>query len=217
MKAENTVPVQCPICKHLYDAPAVRVVDVCRDEELKRKLESGELFRFDCPDCGNRMRLGYSFMYQDSDIREYIYLSKENPMDDGCSADQIVRNAMFMAEGKTDDAILRIVYSEKDLREKIRIFENGLDDRIVELCKGITISQFPATEELFVTDIRYDNIGGQELFVLTCSDGTEQYALNFAEIYGQILGEYESILPPLRDNIFSCIDLEYAAAFLRGL
>lgn len=217
MKAENTVPVHCPICKHLHDAPATRVVDVGRDEKLKRKLESGELFRFDCPDCGYRMRLGYSFMYQDSGIREYIYLSQENPADDGCTVDQIIRNASGMAEGKTEDAILRIVYSEKDLLEKIRIFENGLDDRIVELCKGIALSQFPATEELFVTDIRYNNIGGQELFALSCSDGSEQYVLNFAEVYEQILGEYGSMLPPLRGNLFSCIDLEYAASFLRGL
>ena len=217
MGAENSVSVYCPICKHEHQVPTVCVVDVSRDGELKRKYEDGELFRFDCPDCGYRMKLGYSYMYQDSGIREFIYLSQEQPMEDGYMMDQIIKNATAMVEGKMEDSILRIVFSENDLQEKVRIFENGLDDRIIELCKGITLSQFPATEELFVTDIHYDVVGGKELLKLICSDGTEEYALNFPEMYGQMFEEYSHLLPPLRGNVFSCIDLEYAASFLREL
>lgn len=217
MGAENHVSVYCPICKHKHQVPAIRVVDVSADEEVKKKFVSGSLFQFDCSDCGNQMKLGYSFMYQDSAIREFIYLSREQPTQSGCTMDQIAKNAMSLAEGKREDALLRIVFSEKDLHEKIRIFENGLDDRIVEFCKGITLSQFPATEELFVTDIHYDNIGGQELLKLTCSDETEQYALNFAQLYDQMFVEYAHMLPPLRGSVFTCVDLEYAASFLRGL
>lgn len=215
MGAENSVSVYCPICKHTHQVQAVRVVDVSRDEKLKKKYESGELFRFDCPDCGYRMELGYSYMYQDSDIREFIYLSQEQPSEGGYTMEQIGKNAAAMAEGKMENSLLRIVFSENDLREKIKIFENGLDDRIVELCKGIALSQFPATEEYFVTDIRYDVVGGKELLKLTCSDGAEEYALNFPEMYGQMFEEYGHMLPPLRGNLFSCIDLEYAASFLR--
>ena len=215
MGAENSVSVHCPICKHKHQVPAVRVVDVSRDGELRKRYESGELFQFDCPDCGYRMKLGYSYMYQDPGIREFIYLSREQPAEDGYMMDQVVKNATAMAGGKKEDSILRIVFSESDLQEKIKIFENGLDDRIVELCKGIALSQFPATEEFFVTGIHYDVVGGKELLKLTCSDGTEEYALNFPEMYGQMFEEYSHMLPPLRGNIFSCIDLEYAASFLR--
>lgn len=217
MGAGTGVIVHCPICKHDHEALTPRIVNVCKDDELKRKFEKGEQFHYQCPDCGYNMILEYSFMYEDPDIREYIYLSQERPSDDGYDTDQIAKNAASMAEGKTEDALLRIVYSEKDLREKIKIFENGLDDRVVEFCKGTALSQFPSTDEYFVTDIHYDNIAGQELLKLICSDGTEQYVLNFTDMYNLMVHEYGAMLPPLRGNVFLCIDLEYAAAFLREL
>jgi hypothetical protein len=36
-------------------------------------------------------------------------------------------------------------------------------------------------------------------------------------MYSQMYAEYGSLLPPLRSHVFSCVDLEFAAAFLRGL
>ena len=212
---KNIITVHCPICKHDHETEAVRLVNVAGNEELKKKLDSGEIFEYTCPDCGSFMHLNYSFMYQDTDIREYIYLSEEKPEEGKYSFDQIAKNAMALAEGNTSDALLRVVYSEADLREKIRIFENGLDDRIVEIVKGIALSQFPSTEEFFVTDIRYDNIGGQELLRLICSDGTEEYVLEFNQIYNEIYDKYGNLFPPIRNSVFSCIDLEFAAGFLR--
>lgn len=217
MGEKNIITVGCPICKHSHEAQAIRVVDVNKDDKIREKLENGSLFEFDCPDCGFHMRLNYSFLYQDAGIREYIYVSEEKPTEDAASVDQIARNAMALTEGKTEDALLRIVYSERDLREKLAIFEHGLDDRIVEVCKGIALSQFPATEEFFATDIRYRDIGGKEVLAITVSDGTEQYVLDFAGMYEQMYAEYGQLLPPLRNRVFSCVDLEFAASFLRAL
>jgi hypothetical protein len=217
MKESNEIIVTCPICKKEHSAAAHRVVDVNREEEIQKKLDDDSLFAFDCPDCGCTVQLNYSFLYQDADIREYIYVSEEKPADDAASIDRISKSAMALAEGKTDDALLRIVYSRRDLKEKLAIFAHGLDDRIVEICKGIALSQFPATEDFFATDIRYRDIGGKEVLAIKVSDGTEQYVLDFAGMYGQMYEEYGTLLPPLRNHVFSCVDLEFAAEFLRGL
>lgn len=217
MAKNDRIVVCCPICKHSRETEAVRTVDADRDGTVQKKLEDGSLFAFDCPDCGFSMRLSYSFLYQDTKIREYIYVSEEKPGPDAASFDQICKNAMALTEGRTEDALLRIVYSVRDLREKLALFEHGLDDRVVEICKGIALSQLPATEEYYATDIRYRDIGGREVLAITMSDSTEQYVLDFAGMYEQMYAEYSSALPPLRNQVFCCVDLEFAASFLRAL
>ena len=51
---------------------------------------------------------------------------------------------------------------------------------------------------------------------IPCSDGTEQYVPAFRELYEQMYREYAGLFPPLRGERFLRVDLEYAAAVLRG-
>ena len=204
----------CPICRHEHSAPTVSVVDAGSEAEWTA-FQDGSLFRFSCPDCGYQMQMEYSFLCQDAAIRQYLYLSGERP-GEARSFEEIARRARNLARGNTADAILRVVYSMDELKEKLRIFENGLDDRIVEVCKGFALSQFPASEECYVQSAAYDVIGGQEVLRLKCSDETEQYVTAFRELYEQIYQEYLDRCPPLRGERFLCVDLDYAAAALRG-
>ena len=101
------------------------------------------------------------------------------------------------------------------MKEKIRIFDHGLDDRIVEIFKGFSLSQFDYSENYYVTDIRYDLIDGKEFFRIRVSDGTEQYVLDFNGGYEQILNEYIEKIPPMRGSVPVSVDLDYAAALVR--
>ncbi len=212
---ENNAALTCPICKHTHTAPVISVVDTERDKETWKSVQDGSLFRFDCPDCGYPMEMAYSFLCQDSAIRQYIYLCREGPEEDG-GFQKAAQRAKQLARGNTSDAILRIVCTMDELEEKLRVFENGLDDRVVEVCKGFALSQFPAGEECYAQAVVYDVIGGQEVLRVKCSDGTEQYVTAFREMYEQMYREYAGLFPPLRGDRFIRVDLEYAAAALRG-
>lgn len=118
--------------------------------------------------------------------------------------------------GNISDAVLRIVYTVDELNEKLRIFENGLDDRIVEVCKGFALSQFPAGEECYAQAVVYDVTRDQEVLKIQCSDGTEQHVPAFRGLYEQMYREYAGLFPPLRGKRFLRVDLEYAVAVLRG-
>lgn len=214
MEHERAV-LDCPICKHEHTAPVVRVVDVERDKETWKSVQDGSLFLFDCPDCGNPMELAYSFLCQDSAIRQYIYLRRDN-LDESSALQEAAQQAEKLAQGSTSNAILRIVCTLDELNEKLRIFENGLDDRIVEVCKGFALSQFPGDDACFAQAVVYDVIGGQEVLRVKCSDGMEQYVTAFREMYEQLYREYAGLFPPLRGERFLRVDLEYAAALLRG-
>ena len=211
----ETAMLTCPICKHEHTAPVVPVVDIEQDTETWTAVQDGRLFRFDCPDCGYPMEMAYSFLCQDSAIRQYIYLCREG-LDEGGALQEVDRQAKKLVQGNTSDAILRVVCTMDELDEKLRVFESGLDDRIVEVCKGFALSQFPASEECYAQAVVYDVIGGQEVLRVKCSDGTEQYVTAFRKMYEQLYREYAGLFPPLRGERFLRVDLEYAAAALRG-
>lgn len=214
-REQETVKLTCPVCGHIHKAPIVPVVDIGQDQETWQSFREGGLFRFDCPDCGYPLELSYSFLCQDSAIRQYIYLSREEP-GESTGFQEIARWVEKLAKGNTSDSVLRVVYTADELNEKLRIFENGLDDRIVEVCKGFALSQFPAGEECYAQAVVYDVIGDQEVLKVQCSDETEQYVPAFRELYEQIYQEYVGLFPPLRGERFLRVDLEYAAAVLRG-
>ena len=119
----------------------------------------------------------------------------------------------------TDSIILTCPICKRDhsapLTRRIDI-DAGLDDRLVEICKGLALSQFPASETCYVTDIRYDTAGGQEVLHLTLSDGTEDFVLGFDSLYQQVFDRFDPALPPLRGGSFALVDLDHAAALMRG-
>ena len=51
---------------------------------------------------------------------------------------------------------------------------------------------------------------------MKCSDGAERYVTVFREMYEGLYREYAGLFPPLRGERFLRVDLEYAAAALRG-
>lgn len=211
----ETAALICPICKHEHTAPVVPVVDMERDKKTWERVQNGSLFRFDCPDCGYPMEMSYSFLCQDSAVRQYIYLCRDNLNESG-ALQEAAQRAEKLAQGSISNAILRMVCTMDELEEKLRIFENGLDDRIVEVCKGFALSQFPVSEECYAQAVIYDVMGGREVLRVRCSDGTEQYVTACQEMYEQLYQEYVGLFPPLRGERFLRVDLEYAAALLRG-
>lgn len=78
-REQEIMKLTCPICGHIHMAPIVPVVDTEQDQETWQSFRKGGLFRFDCPGCGYPLELSYSFLCQDSAIRQYIYLSREEP------------------------------------------------------------------------------------------------------------------------------------------
>lgn len=219
---EQEVQVLCPICNKEHPAQVKRVIENTEDNQVRGKLMDRSYFDFQCPECGHFSQLRYNCLYQEKDIREYLYLSSAEPQKEG-DLQRIEQEAQtFLTQSSetehgSKDGIYRIVFSQEDLREKILIFENGMDDRIVEICKGIALSQFPADDKFYVEDIRYDLVGEREVLRLKCSDDSEQYVLDFPSMYEQMYEAYGAMLPPVRDHYFKCIDMEFAAQLLRGL
>lgn len=130
--AKQTGKCFCSKCGQPHDVEYYASVDAQASPELKEKLLSGELFTWTCPHCGTLNLASYPFLYHDPQNQLMLVLTQ----------------ASMNAEGLPEGYHGRIVRSVGELIEKIKIFDAGLDDVVVEMCKFITVKELGKQVEL---------------------------------------------------------------------
>ncbi len=132
--------IQCPECGHEQEISIIASVNVTVDPDMREKVLSGDIFLFVCEQCGFSGFAGFPFIYEDKETAGgfLIYLEPEcedrEVGVDGDVADQVLLQNITM----------RLVTTINELKEKIFIFEAGLDDRVVELFKALAFSKMRA-------------------------------------------------------------------------
>ncbi|MEF2559936.1 MAG: CpXC domain-containing protein [Eggerthellaceae bacterium] len=130
------VDVTCPNCgaSGVYDRYAS--ANVTLNPSLKDRVMDGSLFVYECPNCGNKLRVVTSCLYHDMRKRLLIQLSPE--VEDDAELrdmlDTLTENGVNLSF--TDEGYeVKVVADLNDLKEKIAIADDGLDDRLVEIVK----------------------------------------------------------------------------------
>ena len=121
--------ITCPACGEKADAKMWASVNVTLDQELRESVLDESLFTWTCPQCGHKALLSYPCLYHDMANKFMIYLvpgAKQESLNDAEA-----ENRYPELGGVTK----RLAADLNELKEKILIFENGLDDRAVELTK----------------------------------------------------------------------------------
>lgn len=127
MTASEERAVPCPSCNQVSSARVYTSVDVGQDPGLKDDLLRGKLFVFTCPKCGHAARLvDPLFEYRDSTKDLVIQLDTLGKFD--------AAKAIASYGGKLPKTT-RVVRDGNSLIEKVKVFDAGLDDRIVEAFK----------------------------------------------------------------------------------
>lgn len=115
-------------------------------DENSELVRNGELFKWTCPLCGRESVLNFPLLYHDEEAGILLLLSQ---------------NAVS-AEAVPEGYKARVVSSPGDLVEKIKIFETGLDDVVMEVCKYVTLSEL--NKELSLKFFRIDGADSQLSF-----------------------------------------------------
>ena len=116
---------RCSQCGAEHSVEIPQSVNAATEPDLKEKVRSGELFTWACPHCGSSNLLSVPFLYHDPDAHLMLVLSP----------------APLGAEGLQEGYTGRQVRTVGDLVEKIKIFDAGLDDLTVEMCKFVTCQE----------------------------------------------------------------------------
>ena len=107
MTNEIKLEVTCVHCLGVGEKQLYPIINR-QDLEAKQNIFEEDLFLYRCPHCGHYQRISYECMYYDEKLKYAVVLSHDGH---------------------------RFVKSVSELKEKIVIKENGLDDRIVEIMK----------------------------------------------------------------------------------
>lgn len=204
-RREKVFDLACPSCKHEFkkDLPTA-IFAKENDEDIL------DFARITCPSCGEDFLLNYRFAYTD-EINEFMIVN------DPAFVDRKARLAFSTSLNLIDkfrkDELyrheLRVTYDYETLLEKIKIFERGLNDKVVELMKYFLImSEDFAYGPEQIADFRY---GEDNKFYLKTVLNVS-LSMDFSDVlYDTIINNYEEALKKDRTLL---IDKAWAEDFL---
>lgn len=121
--------ISCPKCNRTNELRIYKTINATTDPQFREKLLGGQLFNFQCVGCGYEAALKYPVLYNDMKYRFMVYyipdIDKDHVVDSGLEAEY----------SELSDVTKRLADNFNVMKEKIHIFESGLDDRAIELTK----------------------------------------------------------------------------------
>lgn len=129
-----TKAIVCPMCGELSKAEIYTSINATNDKDMREEILDGDLFAWMCPSCSYQARLNYPMLYNDMKNRFMVYLIPKVDSFQLCDKELEKKYCNLRNINK------RIVPDFNSFKEKIFIFESGLDDMAVELTK-LAISQ----------------------------------------------------------------------------
>ena len=128
MSVRSQTTATCIHCGHSQAVDTFLSINVKEDPELKERVLDGSLFVWECASCGKAGLIGRECLYHDPDRRLMIWFQPEGAEDGRLSA------AVAELGGYT----LRRVSDVGSLIEKVHIFDAGLEDTVMEMCKYVS-------------------------------------------------------------------------------
>lgn len=151
--------VICPECGHEQPVKIITSVNVTTDPDMREKVMSGEIFKFGCEECGFEGYAGFEFIYEDKQTNGGFLVYLEPDCEDrvvGIEMPDLADQVIYR------DVAMRLVSDINSLKEKILIFEAGLDDRVVELFKYLTLTKLEGDPNQIPDEMRFAKVGGEE-------------------------------------------------------
>lgn len=206
--------ITCPNCGEVDDFMIWSSINTVLDPEMFEKVRTGENFIFTCPECGYKAGVDYGCLYHQMNDKMMIYyvhdpegVEKAYEMFRGDSKVAIMMGAM------QENYLYRIVASKNELREKLFIFDAGLDDRAIEIIKVFYAKKFQEDNpEINVDEIRFEVGENHEIGLVFYAEGGLVASCQIGrDFYDIVMKKYVSKMPDIRkDEII--IDWDWAVA-----
>ncbi|WP_028124990.1 CpXC domain-containing protein [Eremococcus coleocola] len=133
----KNIELRCPVCDHPSQQELETYINTRENSQAVADLKNNKLFLFECDQCGAKRQLESQFVYHNPD-KNYLLINYPGLYQNQEQA--LARGQVILKEKISDPRSyqLRLVPSLAYLVEKIQIFEDDLDDRIVEIVKLLT-------------------------------------------------------------------------------
>ncbi len=132
--------LRCQQCGHQALINQYHCFDMGLNPQWKEVLMKGEFFHWECPECGAKMELSYPCRYFDPEQRLSIALVPGLDVGGGQETkDRIASMNERLQDLGTPGFLHRAAGTFFAVQELVRLREEGLDDRIVQLLKPLII------------------------------------------------------------------------------
>lgn len=182
MSTQMNKDVSCPHCGAAVKTQMWPGIDVQENPELRGHVLDETLFDWKCPACGYEAQFVYPCLYHDRNGKFMIYVV---PNGNDCALQAVDVSEAFP---QFNGMMKRVVSSLTGLKEKILIFESGLNDLAVELVK------------LALTDVAEKKRGRTVGAGYFCSVNQEEERIEFSFF---LEGEKEPVRQSTRMDVYN--------------
>ena len=218
MSINTKQSVKCPKCSQMSDVTVWSSITVKDSQDLKSDLLAGKINMFRCPSCEHTALMPNPMLYHDEERKLMISFAPTN--------EPVVKEKMFsdIKESskesgeleKLDGYNLRFITDYNELLEKVLIFDNDLNDKVIEVIKLMILSQDVDKSEQ--RNCRFGKV---------CDDGLEFMIHDFIEnqVYTSTVpkSSYDTIYKSLIESgmkpysfDWEIVDGAYATRLLNG-
>ncbi|MFK7837119.1 MAG: CpXC domain-containing protein [Sulfitobacter sp.] len=191
--------LSCPTCETVTEFQAAGSVNADRRSDLRNAILQNSFQSASCPSCGERMRLEPRFNYLDMEFGIWMAAHPARQLADVAEAEAEVQalfdtsygvNASDTAQQVGADLRPRLTFGWPAAREKILLFQAGLDDVAIEMLKLDLLRRLPQAPLRPGVDLRVVEIAEQQLGFVWIENDTEAVLEGF-EAHCDMLSEIE--------------------------
>ena len=200
MSKHHIEKITCPKCEAESDFVIWDSINTMLNPEMKDKILNGEAFKWECPHCGHKMKVLHHILYHQMEDDIMIYYVPG----DKTEAIELMKGIFRDVDGgilALEEELKpfanyrnRVVGTPNELIEKIQIFDEGLDDRVIELMKLNIVGTLQENDS---------NLSIKEFLFMANKDGKRGFAVNLGDRkWGEICFEqnmYDSIAKNMKD------------------
>lgn len=159
MSMPRGTKITCPECKTEGNFTMWHSINVDVNPETRDRVKSGKIFEYKCDNCGKTFNIEYRFLYHDCTNRFMIWYFPKKEYDITKEMEELNNGEVSKVFGDHFDEKIRIVDDKRGLIEKINIFEDRLNDFVIEIVKSIILEQVNDNNvEIFYKEMKDNNL-----------------------------------------------------------
>ena len=195
----------CPQCGKEQDITVWQSINVSLQKGAKQQILDGNFFTHTC-ECGNRIPLVYPCLYHDMEKKNMIWLVPEGT---GYALGDINKTTFIPSY------IYRVVKNSFELIQKIRVFEYGWDDRVLEILKLMIETDYQKRfPEKKIQEVCFNCTGKNPELLILDEDGTVMGSKIQEQSYLNVKTQYLEAIMRKSGRGYLQIDRDWALALL---
>jgi len=201
--------IACPKCGREIEIEVWDSIDIPYDMEQKEKVLKNTFFKAGCDTCKITFPIGYKCLYNDMEQKYLIWMAPKLEEDEQKDIEE------YNERLKTDSHLklaqggytYRIVRNDNELREKVLIFDEGLDDRYIETMKMVYV---PVFKKNLAKDSRI-----MGLYFDKKEDGGYQWVIVFDNRQPMVADVNMDIYEDMKDKLNSIVEEKTTEGFIQ--